>query len=201
MGITEAAISAGSAIVVAIIGFLSVRNTQLRLAQTRRELSFQHDALSLRLEAHQWDTINQELVCLVRDTPIDRFIIFCGWNGTDDPHWITAVYQYRSGDQTHVAYVHQETDYEYIQKLREAKVAGEIVFKTGDIHDGLIKQIYMAEQVKSAAWFHLDSRMIPGTKSKAVRFCSFATHKDVDIDNDTLVHCRRIVSMLRGAMK
>lgn len=193
---------AGAAVVlVAIFGYLSKKNTELKLAATRKELIFQHDALSLRLEAHVWDTINRELKQLMETTCIDRFIIFCGWNGTDDPRWTTAVFQYRHGDQSHVAYVHVETDYDYVQRLKKAKVAGEVVFKTVDISNSLIKQVYLAEEVQAAAWYHLDSRALAGSKSRAVRYCSFATHEDVDIDAATLVHCRRIVSMIKGAMR
>ncbi|MDP2346731.1 MAG: hypothetical protein Q8N34_03285 [Gammaproteobacteria bacterium] len=199
--IVQSLIGALAVIVVAIIGYLSKRNTELKLANTRKELLFQHDALSLRIEAHAWHQINLELIALAKNTCIDRFIIFCGWNGSDEPRWTTAVYQYRHGDQSHVAYVHVETDYDYVQRLTKAKVAGELVFRTDDIQNSLIKQIYMAEEIKSAAWFHLDSRALSGTKSRAVRYCSFATHQNVDLDNATLMHCRRIVSMIKGAMQ
>lgn len=188
-------------VLVALFGYMSKRNTELKLASTQKELHFQHDALSLRLEAHAWDTINLELKQLMQTTCIDRFIIFCGWNGTDDPRWTTAVFQYRHGEQSHVAYVHVETDYDYVQRLLKAKIAGELVFKTADINNSLIKQVYMAEDVKSAVWHHLDSRALPNSKSRAVRYCSFATHQDVELDASTLFHCRRIVNMIKGAMK
>ena len=202
--ILTALIGCMGTIVVAIIGYYSKRNTELlheaKEDQYERELKFQSDALSLKVEVKDWDLIAYELTALMRDSCVDRFLIFCAWNGKDRPKWTTAIYQFRSSDQQPVSYVHVELDADYIDRLAQAKTAGELHFNTEDIPQSLIKSVYKSEGVTEAVWYPIRQRQLEEGGSVALSYCSFATHNPEGLDENARVRCRMVVNRLMGAM-
>lgn len=166
---------------------------------TERELKFQAAALSWDDFVSEWAELNDEILRLIADTNIDRFLILRAWNGSMSPLWATAFLQIRDDGQMPVAYIHVELDDDYVERLHKTVRHGHIVFGVGEQPDGvLIKGIYTAEGVKHSAWFFVSKRELEGSDSAALTYCSFATHKDEPIDEGTLTRCKLIVSRLKG---
>jgi len=191
-------------VLTAVLAYLSKRHSERKHIakenQYERELKFQADALSLKVEIKDWDLIMYEVSTLMAETSIDRFLIFCAWNGKDRPKWTTAIYQFRSADQRPVSYVHVEIDADYVDRLTEAKSAGELYFVTEEIPQSLIKSVYRSEGVTEAVWYPLRQRKLEGSESVALSYCSFATHTSNKITEHERVRCRMVVNRLMGAM-
>lgn len=214
MGLVElvAGILAGfAALVSAILGwtkFFSARkevddaNNAKNLAEQERhqaesEMRFQRAALEFPDFIEEWSHISEDVVRLIEETCIDRFIILRAWNGHLEPRWTTAVYQIREVGQKPVSYVHFELDIDYVQRLREISITNSMMFNVDDIPDSAIKEVYRAEGVKSAIWAHLHSATTPEGASSHT-YCSFATHNEGGIDEATQTMCKIITGRLKG---
>lgn len=190
----------------ALVGALAAIFTKRKKDTAEKELNRAHNELSHRAEAisferfmHEWADIQREVVQLFEETNIDRFIMLRAWNGATSPKWTTAFLQLRAGVQQPYSYINVELDDDYIDRLKRAINQQHLVFRTADIvAPSLVKQIYDAEGVKSSAWFHIANYDFDEGESRAIMYCSFATHSDEEIDSRTLTRARMIVFRLKA---
>jgi|DEB0MinimDraft_6_1074348.scaffolds.fasta_scaffold00348_4 hypothetical protein len=196
-------------VLVAIFGFLGVlstawfgylanKNRKLR-TQAESEMRFQQAALSFTDFIEEWGEIHAELKALVSDTCIDRFMILRAWNGSRNPRWMTAVYQYRQGSQDPVSYIHFELDDDYVSRLNHIVARGSMLFSTNGLPPSVIKDVYEAEGVKHSAWFYIASQHLDKNPDcRAITYCSFATHHSESISPSVLIRCRILVGRMKG---
>jgi len=198
-------------IVIALIGFAGVALTALashkyregkaRLLQAEKELDFQQVSLGFAEFVAEWGSISADVKHLMATTEIDRFIIFRAWNGYLSPRWTTAVYQQRGNEQDIVQYIHVDLDKDYQERVRAIVRRNDALFIVEEMPESVIKSIYMAEGVTASYWSHLHSFQLEGSESRAVIYCSFATHSPHQLPASTLTHCRLISSRLRGTVR
>jgi len=200
-----------SEIIVALIGMFGVvgaaflgakyKTGKEQLKQAEKELDFQQVALGFSEFVEEWASINAEIRHLMTTTMIDRFIIFRAWNGYLSPRFTTAVYQQRAEDQEVISYIHVDLDQDYQNRIRDMVNRNDINFDVNDLPQSMIKSVYMSEGVTASYWSHLHSFNLKGSESRAVVYCSFATHSDKPLTEATLTKCRLLSSRLRGIVQ
>jgi hypothetical protein len=193
-----ALIGLAGVIATASVGILKVAIERHKLIQAEQEVRFQRAALSFPEFVEEWDEIGKELVRLISETEVDRFMILRAWNGYLEPRWTTAVYQLRAAEQAPVAYVHFELDEDYVHRVKQIAKGGPISMITAELPHSEIKRVYMAEGVTASMWAHLDSFETTDGRSRAVAYCSFATHVDTLLTEKTMTRCRVLVGRLKG---
>jgi hypothetical protein len=196
--IVIALIGLAGVIVTATVGIVKVLVERQKLDQAESEIRFQRAALGFPEFVEEWGEIGQELIKLLEETEIDRFMIFRAWNGHLEPRWTTAVYQLRSAGQAPIAYVHFELDEDYVNRVKKIAQGGPLVMVTDSLPDSEIKKVYEAEGVTASLWAHLDTFETTDRISKAVAYCSFATHAPSLISNSTMTRCRVLTGRLKG---
>ena len=192
-------------VIVALIGTAGVVATALINRRTRkkdhaqfqRELKMQSAAMDFSAFLSEWDGVHNDLKNLMDNTGIDRFIILRAWNGNLAPKWTTAVFQMRQGKQEPISYVHVDLDADYVTRLQTAIQRGSMVFSIAESDPCLIKDLYLAEGVKSSAWYHLESLDVDRV-SKALVYCSFSSSSLETLPPETVAHCQRIAFRLKG---
>lgn len=187
-----------SVLSTSLLGYLRVKVEKRKTAQAEQEMRFQRAALKFPDFVEEWDEISKAIVDLMSSTCLDRFMILRAWNGHLEPRWTTAVYQIRDSAQEPVSYIHFELDDDYIIKLRELMKTQQIYIDTSNIDNSEIKSVYNVEGITAALWVHLSTYELVGTDSKAITYCSFATHSDARLDANTQTKCRMVASRLRG---
>lgn len=195
--IVVALIGCAGAVATAVIQYMGKREAQRDARAARQELRFQSAALSFTDFIRDWGPIHEELCALLRDTPVDRFLMMRAWNGADAPRWTTALFQFRSVGQNPISYVHVELDGDYVERLKIVSVNGYAAWKVEDMPEGLVKSIYLREGVQSAAWYFVDRQMLEGRDSAAVTYVSFASHSVDVLDDATLTWCRMVVGRMK----
>jgi len=193
-----ALIGLAGVIATASVGIFKIAVERHKLMQAEQEIRFQRSALSFPEFVEEWDEIGRELIGLINETEIDRFMILRAWNGYLEPRWTTAVYQLRSAGQAPVAYVHFELDEDYIHRVKQIAKGGPISMVTAELPDSEIKKVYIAEGVTASMWAHLDTFETTDGRSRAVAYCSFATHLDSLLTDKTMTRCRVLVGRLKG---
>lgn len=184
-------------VVASIIGRGKRKLFEARAAQAEHELKFQREAMDLSAYLEEWSGTQTELEALMDETCIDRFLMLRAWNGSTQPRWTTALYQFRQGNQKPVSYVHFELDQDYVERLKEMVHRGTIRFSTAEIPQGAIKSVYEAEGVTSSVWAHIET-MNRTDGAAAITYCSFATHSEEFIPDDVVTRCRIFVGRLKG---
>ena len=217
-GIIVAVIGAGGAVLAALVtavaqGIARYREMQfsleqhriqleakqLQLEQATHEIHFQRDALDVTAFINDWGGMLQELETLMAETTIDRFLILRAWNGHLEPRWTSAIYQLHESHKQLMSYIHVELDDDYINRLRAMMAAGPVVFTTGSAGEAtLIRGIYETEGVKEAMWAHVETLSVPGTSTKAITYCSFATSQPGGLDLQARTRANLIVGRLKG---
>lgn len=173
--------------------------TDKELTQAHNELSHRAEAISFERFMHEWADIQQEVIRLFDETCIDRFLMLRAWNGTLSPKWTTAFLQLRAGPQAPYVYMNVELDNDYISRLKKAINDRWTILKNDTISGpSLIKDVYEAEGVKSAIWFHIADYAFDNDDSKAIMYCSFATHEDTEIDSSVVTRAHMIAFRLRA---
>ena len=193
-----AAFSAVSAITIAIVSYMKVCKSLQAEELMRREMDFQEASLTWEDYLHEWGDIDRELKDLFASTSLDRFLLLRAWNGLEDPKWTTALLQVREQDQHAYSYVHFELDSDYVARLNMIKSRGYICFKTEHLPDSAIKRVYALEGVTSSSWHFISRKRLAGSESASITYCSFATHGDGEIDENTLTRCRLLVDKIRA---
>ena len=184
--------------VTAIIGWFSTNRQRYYRQQSEAEMSLQMAALDFSNFLVEWHDTQGELERLMERTCIDRFLILRAWNGKLTPRWTTAIYQIRKGGQEHFNYVHYELDQDYIERLRHIGLGKPMLIKTEELPSCGIKSIYTNEKVTQSVWFELEQRWVPGTKSRAITYCSFATHEPEGLSDTIVTQCRIMAGRLKG---
>lgn len=100
-----------------------------------------------------------------------------------------------------MTYIHVDLYEDYQERIRSMISRNDINFVVDEIPESSIKSIYLAEGVTSSYWSHLHSFALPNSVSRAVVYCSFATHADRAMDEATLTKCRLLSSRLRGIVQ
>jgi hypothetical protein len=134
----------------------------------------------------------------MKRTNVDRFLILRAWNGHLAPKWTTAIYQVRSGEQKTYSYVHYELDQDYVERLRYVNMNGCLYFKTEDLPECGIKDVYHAEGVTGSLWLQLEERWVQNTSSRAITYCSFSTHHPEGLNEDEITQCKILAGRLKG---
>lgn len=208
--VASAAITTLGSVLVALIGWFkffgergSKEEERDAKEHAQQELVFQSLALGFNEFVEEWVEITAQLDRLMTDTKIDRFLILRAWNGSRSPLWTTAFYQYRLGDQRPVPYIHFKLDSDYQDRLRQIIGSRFMYFKVADIDGSFVKQIYSTEGVTAAFWAHLSSFSISqaGSNSKAIIYCSFATHEPEGLDEDCRLQAMLLVNRLEGVIR
>lgn len=200
--IAVALIGLAGVIVTAFVGWAKVRTGEMRVTQAELEMRFQRAALSFPEFVEEWSEIHEEIVKLLDETCIDRFLILRAWNGHLEPRWTTAMFQMRKSGHTNISYVHFELDRDYIERLRAVTLTGTTLLDVSKLPDGSsLKMLYEAEGVTSSLVAHLVSLSGPIKGTKAVTYCSFATHDEGSIPQHTLTRCRILISRMKGLAK
>jgi hypothetical protein len=181
-----------------VVYYLKYKEKARECDQAIREMRFQRAALSFPDFVAEWGEASKDLINLLETTCIDRFMILRAWNGHLEPRWTTSVYQLRSGDQAPIAYIHFELDQDYVIKVRETVASGSMYMTTETMEPSEIRSVYEAEGVTASLWAHIDTFDVPGSTSKAVAYCSFATHDPAGIDAHTQTLCKIVTGRLKG---
>ena len=195
--IAVALITTLGGIVAGLIGLYKVRQTT-HSYQAETNSKLQQKALDFGAFMEEWSGTHDEILHLLENTCIDRFLIFRAWNGRLAPRWTTAVFQLRLGKQDPISYVHFELDVDYVSRLKEISIRNVVAFDVEDLQDCAIKRIYEAEGVKSAVWVHITSEAVEGTDTVAHTYCSFATHSDEGIEQNLVTKCQILGGRLKG---
>lgn len=175
------------------------RDALHRAEQAELEIQLQRTALDFTVFVREWGALHSELVALMEGSCIDRFMLLRAWNGRLSPKWATAVFQLRLGDQESISYVHYALDDDYVERLRDLLHGVEVTFQTADLDSCSIRDVYEAEGVTGSHWALIESKDIPSSgDSRAVTYCSFATHGGDPIPKDTVTRCNLIVGRLQG---
>lgn len=182
----------------AILAWVKSLKDGSKLKAAELAMKFQSGALSFSDFLEEWNECHAELCSMLDETKMDRFLILRCWNGDLSPRWTTAVFQFRSGDQKPISYVHTELDSHYVDNVRKIVEKGSVVMEVSDLPPSVVKDIYEAEGVKHSAWFHVCSSTLEGTKSRSITYCSFATHKPEAFESKELTRFRLFVSRLKG---
>ena len=179
-------------------GYLKIVAEHRKSDQLKRELDFQQASLDFGSFMHEWGGTLKEIEKLLEETSIDRFLILRGWNGMLDPRWTTAVFQLREGEQQCFSYIHFELDNDYVARLHEIGHTGIKHYTVSEMpENAAIKSVYETEGVVEAVWSHIETKEIPGTKSRAITYCSFATHTGPITEAD-VTRCRILSGRLKG---
>lgn len=174
------------------------KDAKHRAVQAELEVELQRTALDFTVFVREWGDLHTELVSLMESTCIDRFMILRAWNGRLEPRWTTAVFQLRLGGQEPISYVHYPLDDDYVDRMRLMANHGHATFRTEDMGDCAIRDIYTAEGVTGSHWCFIEGKDIPGSEnSRAVTYCSFATHDADQIPAETATRCNIIVGRLQ----
>lgn len=193
-----ALIGLAGTLATAYLGHKKLKNSKHKLNQAESELKFQQKALDFGAFMEEWSGTHDDIVSLLENTCIDRFLMFRAWNGRLAPRWTTAVFQMRLGNQEPVSYVHFELDTDYVSRLKEISIRNVIAFAVEDIPDCAIKRVYEAEGVKHAVWVHITSEEVPNSDTVTHTYCSFATHDDEPIDQNLITRCQILGGRLKG---
>jgi hypothetical protein len=185
-------------IATATAGIFQVAIERQKLMQAEQEIRFQRAALNFPEFVEEWGEIGRELVSLIEETEVDRFMILRAWNGYLEPRWTTAVYQLRAAEQAPIAYVHFELDQDYVHRVKQMATGGPIHMVTAELPESEIKRVYQAEGVTASMWAHLDTFETSDGKARAVAYCSFATHLDTLLTEKTMTRCRIMVGRMKG---
>jgi hypothetical protein len=196
--VVVALIGLAGVIATASAGFYKLTLERRKLDQAENEVRFQRAALGFPEFVEEWGEIGQDLIRLMEETSIDRFMILRAWNGHLEPRWTTAVYQLRSAGQAPVAYIHFELDQDYVARVQAIAQKGSQMLVTSKLPNSEIRRVYQAEGVTASMWFYLDAFESNDGVSKALAYCSFATHDTELIDEKTQTRCRILVGRLKG---
>lgn len=196
--IIVAAIGLVGVIVTAVLGSRRFNKERSDKEQAQNEIRLQAQMLSFSAFLDDWQNTSKELLRIIRETEIDRILIFKAWNGAMSPKWTTAVYQMREEGQTPVQYQHFELDDDYVDRLRRMARHRHIWFTVSEIDDSFIKAVYDAEGVKSSAWYHIESRELPGTDSVSVSYVSFSSTTHDVLSENTLTQLMIVTGRLKG---
>ena len=196
--IAVALITTLGGMVVGLIGLYKARQTTHRLGQAENELKLQQRALDFGAFMEEFAGTHENILHLLENTNLDRFLMLRAWNGKLAPRWTTAVFQMRLGEQEPISYVHFELDVDYVSRLKEVSIRNVIAFDVASLPDCSIKSVYEAEGVKHAIWCHIMSEEIAGSETVAHTYCSFATHDDEPIAQTTITRCSILAGRLKG---
>lgn len=197
-GVIVAIISSLALVIVALVNSRKVKNTNHKLHQAESELKLQQKALDFGAFIEEWAGTHKDILHLLENSCIDRFLIFRAWNGMLAPRWTTAVFQVRLGEQEPVSYVHFELDTDYVSRLKEVSIMNVMAFEVEALPDCAIKRVYEAEGVKHAIWCHISSEEISGSDTVAHTYCSFATHDPEQIEQTLITRCSILAGRLKG---
>lgn len=199
--IIVAAITAGSAIGVAIVGLMKARKERdscsNQLEQAEKEITFSRATLDFPKFVTEWGTMLSEVNMLMDETVVDRFIIFRAWNGKHSPRWTTGIYQIQRSNRAPVAYVHFELDDDYVSRISQIIEGRSIYFTTDELPESRIKSVYKAEGVTAAFWVFVDAKE-DKDGGKSITYCSFCTHEPIGINPEVQNRCDAIAGRLSG---
>ena len=180
----------------AYFGYLAKRNEQVRLNHVENEVELHRFALSFDDFFREWQSIENDLKSLLEETCIDRFLVLRAFNGQEKPKWTNAIFQMRSDPKYFVDYKFVELDQDYIERLGTIVNSNKLKFTVDQIPESLTKSIYVAEDIKHSAWFHIASYDTQeGTRM--ITYCSFATIGDDPIDKQTEIKCQLIANRFK----
>lgn len=193
-----ASLSLIGVLATAFVAVKKIRITNKELLLAEKELEFQSHALSFGAFLEDWQGTSREMRNLMRDTEIDRILIFRAWNGSLAPKWTTAVYQMREEGQEPIQYVHFELDEDYVERLRKIVSNGILTFSVDQIEDSFIKSVYNAEGVKSSCWAYINSQQPKDSDAVSISYASFSSTESDRLSPDTVTKCRILAGRLKG---
>lgn len=189
-------------LVTSIYGLYRLNHEKKKSLQAQREMSFQRAALSFPEFIEEWNDIGKDVLNLIENTNLDRFIILRAWNGHLEPRWTTAFYQIREANQEPISYIHFELDGNYVNMLRDISINGSVLIKTEELPDKAdLKAIYRAEGVTTSYVVHLGSFVEKDSGSAAVTYCTWATHKEEGFSSDEVTKFKITSARLKGMLE
>ncbi len=141
-------------------------------------------------ELQKLSDIHAEVLDLMCETSVDRFLILRAENGVDEPKYATVIYEQHKGRPYIIAtaaYVHISTDEEYRRMLKTAEATGICRMSTASMPDCILKRVYQHEKVEYSNCFFL-GRTDLGNGRAVVCYMTCATHAAQAFDplNDEL---------------
>lgn len=207
------AIAGFSLATIAIVKILKDHNEKKKLRNQKEKAEntiehvkdeINHLSESLQFDKYitlrDWGPISVELVNLLEETCIDRFIILIAFNGIANPRYTSAVYQFRLGPQKPYQYAYFELDADYIKRIHHSMAHDFLHFRVADIPDSAIRSVYQLEGVTESVWFFIDKKDRGGNRAEMI-YCSYSTHDDKEIDAGTITRCKLITNQIREAIK
>jgi hypothetical protein len=191
-------IGLATVIVGGVFAYLKVLKERKYVELAKKELTYRADSLGFHEILSEWNEIHHELRSLIEETSVDRFLLFRAWNGELTPQWTTNIFQFRESNQTPVSYVNFELDEDYVNRLRKTITRGNTRLKVEDLPPSAIRDVYEAEGVTDSVWFHIDSTKLVDSESRAIVYCSFATHNETPLTDIEITRCRLIVGRLKA---
>ena len=185
---THGLTAAASIAVAAVTGYFAMRVKTADLRVSQAEVKAENKQLKMEMLVERYalggfgglgmafSEVNGIFKALCDSTAVDRILVLCAWNGERSPQWTTAVWQYRTGEQKPVNYLHVELDADYIQRLRDIQDRGPQTYQTADMPpECLIRGIYEDEGVTSSMWMFLTKQSHPNG-GVLLTYMSFASH-------------------------
>ena len=126
------------------------------------------------------------------ETSATRFLILIAVNGKADFNMVSVIFEQMKdgyGNVNAIARYHNiDIDYEYRKMLKLAEREGCISYKTTDMKDSLLKDIYIMEGVKTSKIMHVTRQHVDKDNDLLV-FASVATHTSesfTDLEDTTI---------------
>ena len=187
-------------IIVAIIQTKKNKAISIQNDLLTNELNITKKSLDLGVFLKDWSDLYNHISGLINTTEIDRFIVLRAWNGARRPKWTTAVLQIRESGQEPVAYIHFELDNDYIDRLAKLDGGQLNYMHVDEMQNSAIKSVYEAEGVKASLWGIIEKQP-KEDGSVAITYCSYSTHQNEGISEETKTKCRLIQGQLKGVSK
>lgn len=190
-GLVGTTISAG-------VGYLRWLDERRHRNQAELEMRFTRAALQFPEFVEEWDEIIKDIMSLMDETNVERFLILRAWNGHLEPRWTTAIYQLRSNGHKPIAYVHFELDADYVGMLKQVTVKNNVYLETDLLpKDSALRYVYENEGVQSAFISHLVTLVGEHEDSFSQTYCSFGSHSG-PLSQNTITRCRIIANRMKG---
>lgn len=192
-----------SEIIAITAGLVSVAtgiiNNKLSKQKTQAELEMKirSKALDFAQFIQDWNETHDDIEKLLKETEIDRFILFRAWNGFSDPKWTTSVLQILSGKQVPINYIHFDLDEDYKERLKFCEVNNHNYLVTKDLSEtSVIKKVYETEGVNASMWCHIIDLDGP-SNSRILIYCSLSTTTHEEISQKTIFKAKALVSKIK----
>ena len=151
--------------------------------------------------AREWTKFVDTVYQILEETEIDRLLVLVAVNGAQNPTHASCIVDFRQVGKQY-SYVDVPLDQDYIERLIHIKKKGIIRFKTKDVPNTLIGEIYSNEGVTECVWSIVGKKHSFTTDQVAYKFISVATHREGGFSNPKEIErvVRTLTADFRGML-